>query len=169
MKKIFIVVGIVIVLLAGLLTFLTKKESRISLESDINIGSGKIVTYRDDHGGLHGDGTTFAIIDFGKENMKDKYKENKEWKPLPLTENLEILNYGSKTGEEWNRLPTIADDKIKPLIPRIEKGYYFFKDRHFESQDPKDDTDIFNRYSMNFTFAVFDEDSNKMYYYKFDS
>ncbi|MGO4987235.1 hypothetical protein ACTQ46_03045 [Gallicola sp. Sow4_E12] len=169
MKKIFIVVGIGIVLLAGLLTFLTKKESKISIDSDINIYSGKVVTYEDDHGGFHGDGTTFAVIDFGKENVKDKYKENKEWKPLPLTENLEILNYGKKEGEEWSRMPTIADEKIKPLIPRIKNGYYFFKDRHFESKDPKDDTDLFNRTSMNFIFAVFDEDSNKMYYYKFDS
>lgn len=47
--------------------------------------------------------------------------------------------------------------KIKILIQKKK-----IEDRHSDSE-------IFNRYSYNFTLALYDEDNNKFYYYEFDT
>ena len=54
-------------------------------------------------------------------------------------------------------------------IPTIENGYYYFKDRHSESTNKYDYTDINNRPSYNFTFAILDKDTNTIYYYELDT
>ncbi|MDO5649504.1 MAG: hypothetical protein Q4G11_02780 [Gallicola sp.] len=167
-KKLFLIMGILIVVLAGIFTFLLKPESIISINTGLNVYSGKMEKYQNESGPM-GDGVTMAVVDFGKEDMKNKIQRNNRWKPLPLTENLKILNYGTSGKEEGGRLPTTTDEENKPFIPEAKNGYYLFRDRQPEAKDPQEDKDIFTRSSMNFTFALFDADTNKMYYYKYDS
>ena len=50
------------------------------------------------------------------------------------------------------------------MIPKIENGYYFFKDRQADK-----DKEILDRYSFNFTVAVYDNDNNKMYFCELDT
>ena len=54
-------------------------------------------------------------------------------------------------------------------IPKIENGYYYFLDRHNESNDKYDDTNLNNRASWNFTLAIMDIDTNIIYYYELDT
>lgn len=51
----------------------------------------------------------------------------------------------------------------------IEEGYCFFYGRHEQAKDPYDDTDLYDRASFNFTFAVYDLKENKLYVCKFNT
>ena len=53
-------------------------------------------------------------------------------------------------------------------IPEIKNGYYYFYDRHANSKDTKDDTNIF-RGSFNFSLALYDLDADIMYLLEFDT
>ncbi len=44
----------------------------------------------------------------------------------------------------------------RPSFPEVEQGYYYFRDRHSQSQDPTDDSELFGRGSWNFILAVYD-------------
>ena len=54
-------------------------------------------------------------------------------------------------------------------MPAIDNGYYMFKDRHSESKDSRDDSELFDRNSYNFSIAIYDCDTDKMYYFEFDT
>ncbi len=51
----------------------------------------------------------------------------------------------------------------------VEEGFYYLCDRHSESVDPYDDSKLHERYSWNFTAAVYDSGSGRLYYYEFDT
>ena len=57
----------------------------------------------------------------------------------------------------------------KADIPEIEEGYYYFIDRFSETKDKYSDEDLLNRYSFNFTIVLFDNKTNILYYYEFDT
>ena len=54
-------------------------------------------------------------------------------------------------------------------IPEIKDGYYYFLDRHQESTDEKDSSKINERASYNFTLALYDNETKKIYYYELDT
>ena len=54
-------------------------------------------------------------------------------------------------------------------ISDIKNGYYYFLDRHSESKDRYDSSDLNNRFSWNFTLALLDVDKNIIYYYELDT
>ena len=60
------------------------------------------------------------------------------------------------------------EDNI-PVIPDIEIEYYYFRDRHSQSTDPKDDTGVLGRGSYNFTIAILDTIMQRLYYLEFDT
>lgn len=134
----------------------------------VNIRKGTVITYTDNHGGFHGDGMTFAAISFSDETVSTKISENRYWNALPLTENLTALAYGITT-ENSHRGPYLRDENEEAVIPEIQNGYYYFLDRHSESTDRHDDSEVFNRYSYNFILAIYDADTNILYYTKFDT
>ncbi len=122
-----------------------------------------IIEEEDTHGGFHGDGTYYLIMDCS--DNKEKASEIlKGWNALPLTENLDWLIYG---GEKNGKTRYGLYDEVH--IPEIEKGYYMFLDRHMESTDSKDDTKIFDRSSYNFSFAIYDSDTDTFYYFDYDT
>ncbi|WP_010291919.1 hypothetical protein [Clostridium senegalense] len=45
-------------------------------------------------------------------------------------------------------------------IPEVENGYWYFVDRHRESDDSLSDAKIFYRGSFNITVAIYDIDKN---------
>ena len=49
-----------------------------------------------------------------------------------------------------------VDDTRSPAVPEITNGYYFFLDRHSQSTDPHDDTNVLSRASFNLTIAIYD-------------
>lgn len=142
----------------------------ISTELSIDCDSADITYSYDSHGGFHGDGTSFYQLNFPDDSIVDDISKSAGWSELPLTENLTALVYGNQIGDCLYEPSIIKDDDPgHPLFPQIENGYYCFIDRHSESTNTKDDTDVLNRYSENFTIAIYDTDSDTLYYSKLDT
>ncbi|MBQ2901392.1 MAG: hypothetical protein IJE49_06040 [Agathobacter sp.] len=121
-----------------------------------------VVDEADSHGGFHGDGSYYLILDCSEN--KEKALENvKGWKELPLSSNLQLMMYGDESGAYGYNLAEVAK------IPEITNGYYYFCDRHSQSSDANDDTNVLNRASFNFIIAIYDSDTGKMYYFEFDT
>ena len=123
-----------------------------------------VIEEKDTHGGFLGDGTYYLILDCS-ERKEQATELIKDWKPLPLTENLQLIMYGG----EKNGVGYAYDLAEEAHWPIINNGVYKFVDRHSEAVDKSDDTNLFNRYSYNFTIAVYDFDTDKLYYFEFDT
>ena len=138
-------------------------------QSDNYFGFSKqiftVVEEQDTHGGWLGDGSYYLILDCS--NNVDRAMKNIEgWNSLPLSENLNLIMYGGeKDGVSYDGY-NLSEEAHMPVI---ENGYYYFEDRHSEASDPSDDSGLFSRYSYNFTVAVYDIDSNRFYYFEFDT
>lgn len=117
----------------------------------------------DTYGGFHGDGIYYMILDCS-DNREKALSIIKDWKKFPLSENLNILMYGRENELSFN------DGFAKTAhFPNITNGYYWFEDRHSESKDSTDDSEIFERYSYNFSIAIYDCDTDKLYYFELDT
>lgn len=123
-----------------------------------------VVEELDTHGGFHGDGSYYLILDCS--NNKEKALEIVEdWNKLPLSENLNLVMYGGeKDGVTYGY--ELAEEAH---IPKIENGYYIFEDRSSDSVDSSDDSELFDRYSFNFSIGIYDCDIHNMYYFEFDT
>lgn len=126
-------------------------KNNILKKIEIESANCKIEKDIDTHGGFHGDGDHFAKIKCSDLNYKELANN---WKKLPLSDE---LNYVMKNVYE------------KYSIPHITSGYYYFLDRHSESKNKYDDTDLNNRTSWNFTLALMDIDTNIIYYDELDT
>ena len=123
-----------------------------------------VVDEKDTHGGFRGDGDYYLILDCS-EKTEQAAELIKDWSPLPLTENLQLIMYGGeKNGVSY--CYNLAEEAHWPIIIN---GVYKFVDRHSEAIDKSDDTNLFNRYSYNFSVAVYDLDTNTLYYFEFDT
>jgi hypothetical protein len=144
------------------------KTGGISLrELGIDKDKGQLNNYIDTHGSL-GDGSTYIEIEFAGENAdatEEELKDNKNWIRLPLTNNLQSAIYGD---EETISLMQSFGDEIPP-IPEISNGFYCFYDRHSESTDTSDDSELFSRYSFNFDILIYDMDEHILYIYQLDT
>jgi hypothetical protein len=126
----------------------------------LDLSQGTVTRQEDSHGGFHGDGSTFTVLTFDAEAQQTLEGEmgGDCWHPLPMTENVaqavECL---------------VLDENDTRLIPEVEQGYYYFRDRNRESQDPADDGALFDRYSYNFTLAVYDSETGTLYYFELDT
>lgn len=123
-----------------------------------------IVEEKDTHGGFHVDGAYHLILDCS-ENPSQAHEIIKEWRELPLSDNLDLVMYGGeKDGVSYRH--NFAEEAHWPTI---SNGVYKFVDRHSESVDKSDDTNLLNRNSFNFTIAVYDLDTDTLYYFEMDT
>lgn len=119
-----------------------------------------VVEEEDTHGGFHGDGTYYLTLDCSQ-NKEVAMELVNSWNAFPLSQNLQTILYGSKS-----RSSLLAEETN---IPEITNGYYYFCDRHSESTDASDDTNLFSRASYNFTLMIYDSDTDRLYYVEFDT
>ncbi len=123
-----------------------------------------VIDEKDTHGGFHGDGSYYLILDCSDKTEPAKELIN-DWKPFPLTENLQLAMYGgNKDGVSYG-----YDFAEEAHWPTISNGVYKFVDRHSEAVDKSDDTNLLSRYSFNFSIAVYDLDTNTLYYFEMDT
>ena len=54
-----------------------------------------IIEEKDTHGGFHGDGTYHLILDCSSNSQKARNMV-RDWTPLPLSENLNLIMYGGE-------------------------------------------------------------------------
>lgn len=122
-----------------------------------------VVTQTDSHGGFHGDGLHVLVLDCAQ-NREKALETVEGWNSLPLSEPLRLMMYGGeKDGVVYGYLGE------KNLLPEIENGFYRFEDRHDQSRDPADDTSLLSRASFNFSLAVYDADTDRLYYFEMDT
>lgn len=134
----------------------------------IDVREGTEIAYNDSHGGFHGDGLTFAAISFSDNAVSKALSNNKNWHPMPLSGELSILVYGIETEHSRNG-PYLTDEDGKAIIPDIQNGYYYFIDRYNQNDTKKSDSGLLDRYSYNFTIAIYDTDSDILYYAEYDT
>ncbi len=134
------------------------RKARLTALLNIDVFQSAELCSYDSHGGFHGDGVLCYGLQFPDHGAVKEIEENPHWKPLPLEREMEQLLYGMKDDTQENT-----------LLPAISNGYYFFYDRHAESKDPYDDTDVFQRHSFNMTVAIYDTDSDTLYYIELDT
>ena len=140
----------------------------INLQPDDYFGFSKqsftVVEEMDTHGGFLGDGAYYLILDCSN-NADAALNIVANWNQLPLSRNLNLIMYdGEKDGVAYGyNLSEVAH------MPTIENGYYRFEDRHSEANDASDDSGLFSRSSFNFSLAVYDSDTNRLYYFEFDT
>jgi len=170
LRKIVLFVAVVFMLTlctaCGSMTSVDRSE-QISSVLGVDVSAAIAVTTIDSHGGFHGDGTSRVLFQFDDKGCEEQIKNNALWKPLPLTENLTALVYGIRT--ETTAIGPYIDIDGAPAIPKIDNGYYFFLDRNYKSTDPYDDTDVLIRASFNLTIAIYDSDTDILYYSEFDT
>lgn len=124
----------------------------------LDITESTIIFYEDSHGGFLGDGALTVAFDCSQ--ISDSVTEQiKQWNNMPLSHNLQEIMYD-------NIGYNLAE---KNQIPKISSGYYYFTDRHSESNNPFSDTDLFNRASYNFSLLIYDSDSYTLYFFEFDT
>ncbi len=121
-----------------------------------------IVAEEDTHGGCQGDGSYYLILDCSADPEK-ALDIVKEWNPMPLSENLKLIMYGGEK-DGINYSFKLAEEAH---LPKIEHGYYKFNDK--QSDNPEDDSALFDRPSFNFDIAAYDIDNNLFYYFRFDT
>lgn len=132
--------------------FVTQQYSKIT---GVNLNGGKVVVYKDDHGGFLGDGLLYCEVKYKNNQVEERIAESNMFKALPFTQGLNEFFYGD--------FSTIAN------LPEIENGYYYFKDKHSESTNPYDDGNLTKRVSFNFITLVYDNDLDKLYIVEFDT
>lgn len=137
-------------------------------ELDLDLKDAEVEFSMDDHGGFHGDGQQVVIMYF-YDTIENQLKNNDEWNSFPLSENLECVLYGDETEFTSYSPHFTRGETNKPVLPEIKNGYWYFYDRHSESDDPKDDTYLLKRGSSNYTVAVYDCDENTLYYFERDT
>ncbi len=132
--------------------------------SGLDISGSTVISSKDDHGGIHGDGAT--MVEFDCAGISDKVTQQAgDWNPLPLSENLQLIMYGGiKDGIDYGY--NLAEEY---RIPEVQNGCYYFVDRHSESADSANDRDLFDRFSFNFSLIIFDSDTAHLYLFEFDT
>lgn len=164
MKKIILlIVTIICVVLLILLidNIVNNNLNFISKNIEITNYGCEIKSEKDTHGGFLGDGDYFAKISCSKINY-DELSSN--WKELPITDTLNSIMEMIQCNEK-----ACKSAYERYSIPNIVNGYYYFIDRHSESTNKYDDTNINTRSSFNFTLALLDKDTNIIYYYELDT
>ncbi len=146
--------------------FYRSTDKYVKHEIGLDVSSCTLVNDTDSHGGCHGDGERTIIFDCSNTNTLDQFKN---WNTLPLSSNLDIMMYnGSKDGEDYGYGLALENN-----IPKIANGYYYFVDRYAkqykDNDDIHSDNKLLDRSSSNFTLAMYDLDTNYLYYYEYDS
>ena len=131
----------------------------------INISGGTIITETDSHGWF-GDGITFLEVEFEDDTCLNQIKGNSSWKQLPVSYPVDALLYGTQNGS--SSIGPYVTEGGKKLFPKADTGYYYFKDRHSGAGN-QGSKDVVNRNSFNFTVALYDEDTQTLYYCEFDT
>lgn len=163
MKKSRLCLGLILALLI-LAGCGSKSSQKIVTEAlGIDASGGKEVIHTDDHGGFHGDGISYIVLEDEEGAILEAILRDNRWKITPLDVVSEVLAYGKTMpdGSQWE--PVFMEDR-QPLIPKIEKGYYLLIDRHHNKTE-----DILSRYSYNLTFSIYDLESQKLYFVALDT
>jgi hypothetical protein len=131
---------------------------KAALRSLVPFDLGKhaeILKYSDDHGGFHGDGSTYLEVSIDAEAALGLGRETDHWKPLPLSADIAALE---------NFLP-----KDFPL--RTAEGLYYFCDLQPDMYPGRDEyaRPVGQRSSYNFVVAILDAGLSRLFIFRLDT
>ena len=131
-----------------------------------DISDFNVVEETDSHGGFLGDGEYHLILDCSK-NTEEARAIVQDWKSLPFSETLEKYLYG----EEIDGVYCTSGFADEYHWPVIINGVYKFVDRHSDATDRSNEIQWHSeeRYSVNFSVAIYDFDTDTLYYYSKDT
>ncbi|MBR3298045.1 MAG: hypothetical protein IKI64_02465 [Clostridia bacterium] len=132
------------------------------------VSDAKLVFHEDDHGGFHGDGDTLMVFDCS-EAGGDFESSLSEWRELPMSDKLyyALFDQRADMGEPLGRLFARFDIDYDHDTPAVKDGLYYFENR-LSTAKSRDDEVLCNG-SWNFTFAVYDRETKKLYYMEVDT
>ena len=156
--------GLMAVCSMAILVSACQSYDDISMMLGADVSFAKVISDSDDHGSFHGDGERYIAFEFEDDSFENTIKEDNTWHPLSvMDDSITALLYGLETSE------ITYGPYLENAIPEVENGYYFFYDRHSESNDPFDSAEVLERSSLNFTVAVYDAKADKLYYAELDT
>lgn len=172
MKKCFAIVGIILVLTLQISACSSVDFSEeISEKIGLDVSAGKEITVLDTHGGFHGDGTTYVVLDFSGDKLEKQIKDDERWKKLPLDKEAETLAYGTrKETDDTIEIsgPYMTDDKGNVLMPKVENGYYFLRNKESDKIGTTCEG-IRNACPLNVILAIYDTDRQMLYFCEEDT
>ena len=133
------------------------KATPLSREFGITQENYVTLHEQDSHGGFHGDGLYFVVIDCAN-NPGEIQTLTADWLPMPMPESL-LHAFGSYAG-----LNAVENG----LFELNENCRYYFHNRHSEAAH-SGDTDIFKPHSVNFSLAIFNPGNNTFCLMCYDS
>ncbi len=162
MKRLIIIIIAIISIALARHTYEEKsRESNYINLIGLNVPKeSELIEFRDSHGGFHGDGELFEVVQLEQKDVNIFVRDALDtgsWGRLPMGKDLTKFIYGEYTrdysfGGYGEMMP---DD--------IVNGLYYFKDRNSRGGY------IFDRFSQNFNFAMFDINEGILYILKYDS
>lgn len=148
-----------------------KAWNRLGVIEDVlglDLSGGTLEDYNDTHSAMS-DGTTFAKIVFADGAVEERIRQDARWNTLPVSETAETLFYGTseeRDGTVYSAGPFLTDRDGAPLFPKVKAGYWFLLDRQTGFAG---EVVMLNRYSFNFTAALYDSASRTLYFAKLDT
>ncbi len=137
-------------------TFNPRNSDYVSKELGINISAAEEIENTETHGGFHGDGQTYIVLKISDDSVIKQIEKSEEWKSFPMSDVASEIAYGKENGYA-SFFP--RDDDDNSVLPKIQNGYYLLRDRQENAPE-----DILNRYSVNFTMAIYDTNTNLLYF-----
>ena len=137
----------------------------------MDVSNGKEVTVSDTHGGFHGDGIAYAILEFSDDKLEKQIRADERWKKLPLDKGAETLAYGTKkrTDDTIEILgPYMTDDNENVLMPKVENGYYFLLNKENNKMSITCE-EIRNASAFNVILAIYDKNERMLYFCELDT
>ncbi len=137
----------------------------VSKELGLDVSGAAELSHFDTHGGFHGDGTAFIVLEFSDDTVLKQIQDSTQWKPFPLDDTVKTLIYGTQD-TAGGVGPYVCDGEGNALVPEIQDGYYRLIDRHAEAGG---EDDILHRGSFNFTLGAYDAVTNTLYFCELDT
>lgn len=165
MKKRLLAAGVMSALLVALTACgAVDPQDAVSKELEIDVSGGSEVSDYDTHSG-NGDGVSCVVFSFADDQVAQEIEGDSAWSALPMDQTAQALAYG--VSDETSSVgPYLTDDAGEPLLPEVQNGYYRLIDRH---SDAGDGQNLLERFSLNLTLALYDTDSNTLYFCKLDT
>lgn len=114
----------------------------------IDVSDGDLYYGYDDHGGFHGDGTTYFEI-LLPEGAEERFKDVSSWQCMPISGDI-------RTNVCELLLQKPGREDYEDLIPVPENGYWYFKNRS------PDQARAWNY--MNYTIAAYNSDTRVLFF-----
>ena len=144
--------------------------ANMSQTLQVALAQGTMIENVDTHGGFHGDGQSLAVWKFDDNSALEQILTDSDWKELPMTDNLKALLYGVvyDTGLSITEIGPCVDFSEEQL-PRFRTVIIILWIARLNQKCMHSDAQIMERASLNFSIALYDVDTDTLYYIEVDT